>query len=79
MTDAGSSCGCCKGAKYDIGEQKMELYLDIILKNVKEKASIFCVKIAILAKIEFEAKNSKTIKINPISFKSKLKIFIAYL
>ena len=37
MTDAGSSCGCCKGAKYDIGEQKMELYLDEILKKFNKE------------------------------------------
>ena len=37
MTDAGSSCGCCKGAKYDIGEQKMELYLDEIIKKFNKE------------------------------------------
>ena len=37
MTDAGSSCGCCKDAKYDIGEQKMELYLDEILKKFNKE------------------------------------------
>ena len=37
MTDAGSSCGCCKGAEYDIGEQKMELYLDEILKKFNKE------------------------------------------
>ena len=37
LTDAGSSCGCCKGAKYDIGEQKMELYLDEILKKFNKE------------------------------------------
>ena len=37
MTDAGSSCGCCKSAKYDIGEQKMELYLDEILKKFNKE------------------------------------------
>ncbi len=34
LTDAGSSCGCCKCGETDIGEQKMELYLDEILKKV---------------------------------------------
>ncbi|RBQ31985.1 (2Fe-2S)-binding protein [Arcobacter sp. FW59] len=37
ITDAGSSCGCCKSAKDDIGEQKMQLYIeDILNKFVKE-------------------------------------------
>ncbi|MBL3519943.1 (2Fe-2S)-binding protein [Aliarcobacter lanthieri] len=37
ITDAGSSCGCCRSAADDIGEKKMELYLDEILnKFVKE-------------------------------------------
>ena len=58
---------------------KIEKIVAPILKKVKEKASISFVLIAILAKIEFEAKNSKTIKTNPISFKSKLKLFIVHL
>ena len=33
LTDAGSSCGCCKSNEDDIGEQKMELYLDEIIKK----------------------------------------------
>lgn len=33
LTDAGTSCGSCKSAKDDIGEQKMELYLDEILNK----------------------------------------------
>ncbi len=37
LTDAGTSCGCCRKKEDDIGEQKMELYLDEILnKFVKE-------------------------------------------
>jgi len=37
ITDAGSSCGCCRSAKDDIGEPKMELYIDEILDKFKEK------------------------------------------
>ena len=37
LTDAGSSCGCCKSNEYDIGEQKMELYLDEILKKFNKE------------------------------------------
>jgi len=37
ITDAGSSCGCCRSAQDDIGEQKMELYIDEILDKFKEK------------------------------------------
>ena len=37
MTDAGSSCGCCKSAKYDIKKKKMELYLDEILKKFNKE------------------------------------------
>lgn len=33
LTDAGSSCGSCKNAQSDIGEEKMELYLEDILKK----------------------------------------------
>jgi len=37
ITDAGSSCGCCRSAQDDIGEPKMELYIDEILdKFTKE-------------------------------------------
>lgn len=31
ITDAGSSCGCCKGPEYDFGEDKKELYITQIL------------------------------------------------
>ena len=37
LTDAGSSCGCCKSNEDDIGEQKMELYLDDILKKFNKE------------------------------------------
>ena len=37
LTDAGSSCGCCKCGETDIGEQKMELYLDEILKKFNKE------------------------------------------
>ena len=37
LTDAGSSCGCCKSNEDDIGEQKMELYLDEILKKFNKE------------------------------------------
>ena len=37
LTDAGSSCGCCKSSECDIGEQKMELYLDEILKKFNKE------------------------------------------
>lgn len=49
---------------------------EITLTNVKEKASIFCVEIASLAKIEFDAKKIKAKNIKPISLKSKLIFFI---
>jgi bacterioferritin-associated ferredoxin len=32
-TDAGGACGCCKSAKDDFGEPKMELYIEDILKK----------------------------------------------
>lgn len=31
LTDAGTSCGCCKSPENDFGEEKMELYLTQIL------------------------------------------------
>ena len=37
LTDAGSSCGCCKSNEDDIGEQKMELYLDEIIKKFNKE------------------------------------------
>ncbi|PRM90775.1 (2Fe-2S)-binding protein [Aliarcobacter cryaerophilus] len=37
LTDAGSSCGCCKSSETDIGEQKMELHLDEILKKFNKE------------------------------------------
>ena len=37
LTDAGSSCGCCKSNEDDIGEQKMELYLDEIIKKLNKE------------------------------------------
>jgi len=33
ITDAGTACGCCKSAKDDFGDPKMELYLDQILNK----------------------------------------------
>ncbi len=33
ITDAGTSSGCCKSAKDDFGDKKMELYLDQILEK----------------------------------------------
>ena len=35
ITDAGTSCGCCKSQEDDIGEEKMELYLTQILDKFK--------------------------------------------
>lgn len=35
ITDAGTSCGCCISSKKDIGEEKMELYLEEILNKFK--------------------------------------------
>lgn len=35
ITDAGTSCRCCRCAKDDIGEEKMELYLTQILDKFK--------------------------------------------
>ena len=37
LTDAGSSCGCCKSNEDDIGEQRMELYLDEIIKKFNKE------------------------------------------
>ena len=31
LTDAGTACGCCRCAKDDFGDPKMELYLEQIL------------------------------------------------
>jgi len=31
FTDAGSSCKCCQSEEKDIGEEKLELYLDQII------------------------------------------------
>lgn len=36
ITDAGTSCGCCKSLQDDIGEEKMELYLTQILEKFKK-------------------------------------------
>ncbi|AGR77545.1 (2Fe-2S)-binding protein [Aliarcobacter butzleri] len=33
ITDAGSCCGSCKNEESDIGVEKMELYLEDILKK----------------------------------------------
>lgn len=33
LTDAGTSCKCCQCKEKDIGEEKMELYLDEILNK----------------------------------------------
>lgn len=37
LTDAGTSCKCCTNENNDIGEEKMELYLDEILNKFMEK------------------------------------------
>ena len=37
LTDAGSSFCCCKSNEDDIGEQKMELYLDEIIKKFNKE------------------------------------------
>ena len=34
ITDAGKTCGCCTSKENDIGSEKMELYLNQILKKV---------------------------------------------
>ncbi|PLY05246.1 MAG: (2Fe-2S)-binding protein [Arcobacter sp.] len=34
LTDAGTSCKCCQCEEKDIGEEKMELYLNQILKKI---------------------------------------------
>lgn len=31
LTEAGSSCGCCKCPEDDVGDEKMELYLTQVL------------------------------------------------
>ena len=36
ITDAGSACGCCKSAKDDFGNPKMELYLEQILEKFND-------------------------------------------
>ena len=36
ITDAGTTCGCCKSKKDDFGDPKMKLYLDQILDRVKK-------------------------------------------
>jgi len=36
ITDAGTACGCCKSAKDDFGNPKMELYLDQILEKFND-------------------------------------------
>lgn len=33
ITDAGTSCKCCQSSDKDIGEEKMELYLDEIVEK----------------------------------------------
>lgn len=37
ITDAGTSCGCCRSKECDIGEQKMNLYLSEILKKFEKE------------------------------------------
>lgn len=34
LTDAGTSCKCCQSATKDIGSEKMELYLEDIIKKL---------------------------------------------
>jgi NAD(P)H-nitrite reductase large subunit len=34
ITDAGTTCGCCKSKKYDFREPKMKLYIDQILEKL---------------------------------------------
>ncbi len=33
ITDAGTSCKCCQSSQKDIGEEKMQLYLEEILNK----------------------------------------------
>ena len=33
LTDAGTACGCCKSAKDDFGDPKMELYIEQIIEK----------------------------------------------
>ncbi|WP_072680680.1 (2Fe-2S)-binding protein [Arcobacter sp. LA11] len=33
LTDAGTSCKCCQSAQKDIGEEKLELYIDQIINK----------------------------------------------
>jgi len=33
LTDAGTSCKCCQSPEKDIGAEKMELYIEQILKK----------------------------------------------
>jgi NAD(P)H-nitrite reductase large subunit len=33
LTDAGVACKCCQSASKDVGEEKLELYIDDILKK----------------------------------------------
>ncbi|MGB5793910.1 (2Fe-2S)-binding protein [Poseidonibacter sp.] len=37
LTDAGTCCKCCISSEDDIGEVKMELYLEQILDKFKDK------------------------------------------
>ena len=37
LTDAGSSCGCCKSNEDDKKKKKMELYLDEIIKKFNKE------------------------------------------
>lgn len=36
LTDAGTSCGCCRCEEDDFGDPKMELYIDQILQKFKK-------------------------------------------
>lgn len=33
LTDAGTCCGCCQSSEKDFGEEKMQLYLEDIVKK----------------------------------------------
>jgi len=37
LTDAGTCCKCCQSSEKDFGTEKMELYLDEIIKKIINK------------------------------------------
>ena len=76
LTDAGSSCGCCKCGETDIGEQKMELYLDDeTLDALNEIVSNICGSFCTvtnaqgfsdIGKVKFDIKNKEITEISLI-------------